>query len=302
MPAVLSAIVPIFLLILLGYALWRWGFPGDLFWPAAARLTYYVLFPALLIESLMRADLERLALLPMAGATALAVLLVALLLILTRRWLGLSDAAFTSVFQGSIRPNTYIGLAGAAALDGTRGLALAAIAIAASVPLVNVLSVAVLTRYGTTTVGGTRLLGATARNPLIIACGLGIALNLSGSGLPAPLAQLVPLLGDAALPLGLLTVGAGLRFGDLRGVWYPLALASALKLLALPLLTLGLSLAWQVPAPALSIAVLFAALPCASTAYVLAQELGGDARLMALILTAQTPLAALTIPLLVGLG
>lgn len=302
MPAVLSAIVPIFLLILLGYALWRWGFPGDLFWPAAARLTYYVLFPALLIESLMRADLERLALLPMAGATALAVLLVALLLILTRRWLGLSDAAFTSVFQGSIRPNTYIGLAGAAALDGTRGLALAAIAIAASVPLVNVLSVAVLTRYGTTTVGGTRLLGATARNPLIIACGLGIALNLSGSGLPGPLAQLVPLLGDAALPLGLLTVGAGLRFGDLRGVWYPLALASALKLLALPLLTLGLSLAWQVPAPALSIAVLFAALPCASTAYVLAQELGGDARLMALILTAQTPLAALTIPLLIGLG
>jgi malonate transporter and related proteins len=299
MQAILDALLPVFAVIVLGYLFRRMAFPGEAFWPLAARITYYAFFPALLVQSLARARLTGLAVVPMAGALMLAVLLVAALLIAARRVLRLDNPALTSVVQGSIRPNTYVGLAGAAALFGETGLALAAIAIAALVPLVNVLSVATLTRYGA---GGNASLRATAvatlRNPLIIACAIGIALNLLGLGLPGRIDEIVDIFGRAALPLGLLTVGAGLTFRAAHASAYPVLLASGVKLVVLPLLALALCGLFGVTGPALAIAGLFAALPCAPTAYILAQQLGGDVRLMAIILTAQTMLAAVTIPLI----
>lgn len=298
MRAILDAIFPIFSIIVLGYVFRRMAFPGDAFWPLAARITYYAFFPALLVQSLTRTELSGMAVAPMAAALIVAVLLIATLLIALRRLLRLPNPAFTSVFQGSIRPNTYVGLAGAAALHSETGLALAAIAIAAIVPLVNILSVAALSRYGAggrATIGQT--LRATAQNPLIIACAIGLALNVGGARLPPQINAIIAIFSSAALPLGLLTVGAGLTFTSLQASAYPALLASGLKLLALPLAAIMIGGMLGVSGPALAIAGLFAALPCAPAAYILAQQLGGDAQLMAVILTAQTLLAVVTIPM-----
>ncbi len=299
MHAILDAIFPIFSIIVVGYVFRRIAFPGDAFWPLAARITYVAFFPALLVQSLTRAELSEMDVAPMASALIAAVLLIAALLIALRRLLRLPDPAFTSVFQGSIRPNTYIGLAGAAALHGETGLALAAIAIAALVPLVNILSVAALSRYGgrgRATIGQT--LRATAQNPLILACAVGLVLNVGGVRLPTQINAIIDIFSSAALPLGLLTVGAGLTFTSLQASAYPALLASGVKLLVLPLAALMVGSMLGVAGPALTIAGLFAALPCAPAAYVLAQQLGGDARLMAVILTAQTLLAAVTLPII----
>lgn len=302
MPEILPAVAPVFLLILLGHGLRRFGLLGEAFWDGAERLTYFVLLPALLLSTLAEASLGGLTVLPMAAAIVVTILAGAMLLILLRRVFALEGAAFTSLFQGSLRQNTYIGLALAAALFGPMGLGAAALAVALTVPLVNLLSVAALARHGSQadpSLPGT--LKKILRNPLILACLLGIAVNQAGLGLPPVIDPLIAILGRGALPLGLLAVGAGLRLatgaGDGRADGRDLALACGLKLALMPVLAALACWGFGASGVAASVAVLFNALPAATSSYILARQLGGDAPLMARIITLQTALSIGSLPL-----
>src|SRR3546814_2238944 len=95
--------------------------------------------------------------------------------------------AFTSVFQGAVRFNTFVGLGAVTALEGGTGVTLFAVAIALAIPTLNVMCVLTLARYGDHGQGTTlkAQLLFLAKNPLIIACLLGIALNFSGIPIPA---------------------------------------------------------------------------------------------------------------------
>ncbi|PWW39061.1 AEC family transporter [Chromohalobacter israelensis] len=297
MSGVNEALGPLFLLILLGALLgWR-RIPGDDFWPAMERLIYFLLFPAMLIATLATANVAQVPVLRLAVALLGAMSLFALALWCGRHRLGLTPAAFTSLFQGTLRFNTYVGVAGAAALHGQAGATVAAVAVALMVPLANILCVGGFIAAGTLGASSLgRSLAALARNPLILACVIGITLNLSGIGLPGWLGGAVELTGRAALPLGLIAVGVALRpralTGHGRAFWW----SATLKLGATPLVVL--SLAWLTGLDPVSrdIALLFAALPTATSAYILARQLGGDAELMAALITGQTLLAMVTLP------
>lgn len=296
---IIAALGPIFGLIMLGVALKRTGFPGDAFWPLAARLTYFVFFPCLIAARLAGTELGDIAIGSMALAQALPVLLIALLMVLSRPLWRLDDPAYTSLFQGSIRMNTYVGLAGAAALLGDRGLALASLALGILIPLVNVLSVAALNHYvARTPLRLHSTLWAILKTPPVAACVIGITLNLSGLGMPPLIGEVVEILSRAALPVGLLTVGAALDVLAVRVAGLAVLLVAVLKLCVLPLLTALACALLGVEGETRLVVVLFAALPGAPAAYLLAQELGGDVRLMAGILTVQTALAAVTMPLM----
>ncbi|QEA39874.1 AEC family transporter [Pistricoccus aurantiacus] len=296
--AVEDALGPLFLLILLGTLL-RWRrWPGADFWPRLERLIYFLLFPAMLLATLATTDVSRLPVARMALALLGAMIVFACLLWALRRRIEPEGAGFTSVFQGSLRFNTYVGVAGAAALHGNAGATAAAVAVALMVPVVNVLCVTSFVAAGTLGTASIRKsLGALARNPLILACLLGIALNLSGLGLPGWSEETVSLLGRAALPLGLVAVGVALRPATLlrldRSVW----VANLTKLLLMPALVLGLATLFELDPVSRDVALLFAALPTATSAYILSRQLGGDAELMAALITGQTLLAMLTLPL-----
>ncbi len=302
MSSTLVALIPVFLIIALGWGLRRAGFPGEEVWPLAERLTYYLLFPALLVHSLGTASFSGFRVAPMAAALITTVLITSLALIALRSRLGARGAAFTSVLQGAIRGSVYVGVAAAFGLWGSAGLVLAAVAIAVLVPSVNLVSVAVLSRYADAREPGPGgALKALARNPLILACAAGILLNWSGLGFPPGLDQTVELLGRAALPLGLLAVGAGLELGAARGAGAQVIAACALKLVAMPLIAWAACLAFGVEGLTAAVAILFTALPCAPAAFVLAREMGGDAPLMAAIIALSVVLAAFTMPLMLGL-
>ena len=299
-----SAVAPVFALILLGFGLRRLGFPGDDFWPHCERLVYFLLFPALLVTRLAVVPLQAEPLADLALALVLPTLAVSAGLLLLRPLAGLSAAGFTSVFQGGIRFNTYIALALGAALDPARGLELTALAAAMLIPLVNLLCVSVLVLFGRDSRAGWPglLLRGLARNPLILACLAGLAINALGLALPAVAMDTAGLLGQTALPLGLLAVGAGLTLGASRAQLTALVLSGTAKLLVLPLLAWSLCL-WSGAAPEITrIAVMFAALPTASSAYILARQMGGDHQSMAAIITVQTLLAMLSLPWLVALA
>lgn len=298
----LGAILPIFLLILLGALLRPAAWLGESFWATAERLTYLLLFPALLVTTLAGAELGSLGVARFALALILVILLISLGLIAARPWLALEGPAFTSAFQATIRFNTYIALAASFALAGAPGLTAAALAVAVVVPTVNLLCVFVLARYGgSASKSGKPLLGAVTGNPLILACALGILLNASGLGLPPILGPALEILGRGALPLGLLAVGAGLRFESLAQERRALAVTASLKLLIMPAAT-ALACHWLgVTGTPAMVAVLYTALPPAPSAYILARQLGGDAGLMARLIAAHTLLSLATIPLVLAL-
>ncbi|AOE82643.1 transporter [Pseudomonas sp. TCU-HL1] len=289
MLTLLQALWPLFALIVGGYLLHRWDFPGEAFWPAAERLNYFILFPALLFSSLATAPLENPALPRLALAVFLGLGVGWTALLLARRRLGWSAARFGAITQGILRFNTYLGLAAIGSLYGKDGLAMAALMLALMVPTVNLMSVWALTAEGGVSLRG--LLLPVAKNPLILACLAGALVNLAGFGLPGGTDRLLNLLAVASLPLGLLCVGAALRPQELAGEVPALAWNCALRLLAMPALAFAVARVLGLPAMESSILVLFFALPTAPTAYVLTRQLGGDSHLMAGIITLQTLLA-----------
>ncbi|WP_207460647.1 AEC family transporter [Azospirillum sp. SYSU D00513] len=302
MSDVFGALAPIFLLILFGQLLRRRRMLPESFWPSADRLTYFLFFPCLIVDELARADIGA-EVAGMAAAMVTGVLASAALVLAARPLMRMDGPAFSSVFQGSVRPNTYVGLAASKTLYGSAGLGLTAVGIAVVVPLVNVLCVVVMTRFGRDSRGtGVRaVLNGLVRNPIIVAVAIGALLNLTGIGRPPVLGSVVELLARAALPVGLLSVGAGLDFGAARAAGAGVALAASAKLLLVPVATGLAGMALGIDALMVTIAVLFNALPCSASAYALARQMGGDTGLIAGIITVQTMLAALTLPLLLVL-
>ncbi|MBN3787550.1 AEC family transporter [Burkholderia sp. Ac-20353] len=294
--AVLLALAPVALLVAFGYGLRRTGFVADTFWPQAERLSYYVLLPALFAHGLASARLQSLAVLPLAGALVGSTVVVAALLLLIRRFVRVDGAGFTSVFQGAVRFNNYVGTALAAGLFGAQGIALAAVCVAAIVPTVNLMCVLVFARYGSIRLGAAALARQILSNPLVVACALGIAMQAGGVMFPAAIEPAVRALGAASMPLGLLCVGAALKFDAARAWMQPVCVASAFKFMAMPLVTLVAGRALGLSDTALTVALLFQALPTSSASYIMARQLGGDAALMAGITAFQTIAAALAMP------
>src|SRR5690606_20798669 len=208
MEMVVAALLPVFLLIVLGAALRRFLLTDELHWIGCERLVYYVLFPALLIVTLARADLTHIPVAGVGGALLLAVIAMSVLCLALRpvlaTRLGVSGPTFTSIFQGATRWQTYVALSVAGNLYGDAGLALASVAMVAMIPLLNVINVAVLARYAAPKrLSWSQTIGTIARNPFIWGCLIGLVINVAHIPLPGPVLSFADALGRSALAVGL---------------------------------------------------------------------------------------------------
>ena len=287
---------PLFALICLGFVLSRKGFPDAGFWPAAERLNYFLLFPALLVSSLAEAPVRDPQILRLGLAGVATILVAAAAFWMARRLRPAPAARFGPGLQGVIRFNTYLGLATTTALAGPAGLERAAVYLAVTVPVVNVLSILALTQGGAGRTPGV-LIRTVLGNPLILACVAGLVIAAAGIGLPWGIGRFLGLVAQASLPLGLLCVGAALRPQLMRREIGVLSANGAARLLGMPLLALVLGKAFGLDGFEALVLVVFSAIPTAPTAYVLTRQLGGDATLMAGLVTLQTLAAVATIPL-----
>lgn len=295
---ILVSLWPLFVLILAGYGMKRFGFPGEGFWPGAERFNYFVLFPALLFSSLCSAPLDHPALPRLLAAVMLVLFVSTFGLLAARRFKKWPASRFGVLLQGVLRFNTYLGLAAVSGLYGKEGMLFAAVIIAVFVPTVNVLSVMVLSADKNTSFRS-RIM-PIAKNPLIVACFAGALLNLAGIQLKWGADQLMKLLANTSLPLGLLSVGAALKLNELRGQIGILVVNSLIRLLLIPAIALLIARVLMLSAVETAILVLFFALPTAPTSYVLTRQLGGDSHLMAGIITFQTLLSAISLLLVIA--
>ncbi len=285
-------LLPDFALILFGAAIRRWMHLGDVFWQGVEKLVYFILFPALLINAIVRTRLDLAAALPLL-ATAFAAMAGGMLLgLLAKPFAGLPPLTFASLFQCGYRFNSYIALAVAGMLFGSPGIATMGLIVGAAVPLANLVSVWMLARHGE--VG---LWREVARNPLIWATAAGFLLNLAGFVPPPPAQAFLGRLADASIALGLITVGAALRLDGADGVGGLSVWLLAVKLLALPVIAAVVGSLAGLTGLNYQVVVLFAALPTASSAYILAMRMGGDGRSVAWLISATTLGSMLTLPL-----
>ncbi len=295
--AILLALAPTGLLIGFGAALRRTNFLKPAFFADAERLSYFVLLPSLFVHGLATADMSKVAIGRFALVLITSLLAGSAVLILVGRRLVANGPAFTSVFQGGIRFNNYVGLTAAIGLFGSAGVTLSALANAVIVPTVNVLCILVFAAFGDARPTLAGILRSVVTNPLILGCAIGGAFQASGLPLPPGIDASLKALGQAALPIGLICVGAALDLEAFRGGRRNALLAMAAKFLMLPLVTFTACVIFGLGGEAAIVALLFQALPTASSSYILARQLGGDAGLMAAIIAVETIIAAVTLPL-----
>jgi predicted permease len=294
--AVAFQLLPDFLLIAFGALLARARMFDADFWSAIERLVYFVLFPALLFRALAIAPIAIGDAAPLV-VTGVAFTLAGMLLsALAQPMLRLPRPTFAACFQCGFRFNTYIALAAASRVGGKEGLALIGLLLGVLVPIVNVAAVGMLARGSET-----RVVMEIARNPLVIACATGIGWAALGLPVPAVPARILELLAAAALPLGLLAVGAGLKRTRATLPWPALVWWNAVKLGALPTLAFVLAGALGLSPLERKMAVVMAAVPTAPSAYILAVQMGGAGAPVAMLISSGTLLAAVTLPLWISL-
>jgi hypothetical protein len=302
--AYLDVFIPAFGLLALGAALRRFLLRDGAVWAGIERLVFWALMPALLVSSIASVNLAELPLGRMALAIWLALLGGTVLSLLLARFAGLDHPGMTSVLQGGIRFNNLMGFALTGGLYGAPGTALGAVATGLIVPFVQVVTI-VAFALAPAPAGGARFspvraLKQLATNPLLLACVAGFAVAALG-GLPPGIGPLLRSLGGASVALGLLCVGAALSPGALRDRPSVQAATCVVKLALVPAMTLALGLALDLDPLSLVVALVFMALPTATTSYVMARALGGDAPLMAALTTTEHVVSVATLPLWIAL-
>lgn len=301
MQNIITTLIPIFMLISLGYIFKRVSFPSLEFWPMMDRFTYYVLFPSLLIYKLATANLSGINSFDVVLTAIFALVLMLVLTLVLGYFKTIEKRAFTSVIQGSIRFNTYVFLALIDALLGDAGLVIAAVLIAFAIPFINFLCIGAFSYFiNKEDLKFFKFLKSIFTNPLIVACLIGGILNVSSLDLPIVLIKTLAILSAAALPMGLLSVGVGLELSHISSAKYELFLSVVLKLVIFPLVIVGVASLFTISYEALWVLILFASMPTASSSYILARQLGGDLKLMSSIITVQTLLSIATVGIIIS--
>lgn len=295
-----TALTPILVLIALGYGLKRAKFLPDEAWSGMEKLTYFVLFPALLIRTLGNQTIVD-ATWPSMLMVVIGTLMISATVLIFWHLVRASvdSPTFTSIFQGGTRFNTYIALAVAQGYFGFKGLALGAVAAGFMIVLINLLCISVFVIWGKVTQRGvTTFIREIVVNPLILSCAIGWFLSLSGLGLPDVAEDILEIIGRAALPFGLLAVGAALRPEAVGGHIGAITIASLVQFILKPLTAILFIYNLNLTEVAAGVLVIAFMTPTAPSAYILARQLGGDTETMASIITFQTLLAFLVMPLI----
>ena len=294
MITVLLALLPIVTILVIGKIMAEANMLSQEGWIGLERVTYFLLFPALIVSKLAVADFGQIDWrLPTALVTAQVAL--SIISIIAGFALRVPRDQIGVYVQSAARWNTFIALALANELIGAEGVALVAVAATVMIPAANLISVAALMHYSNADAKPMQLAQQISINPLVIACAVGIGLNLFSIQLPGQAIHVLDLLAQATIALGLLTTGAAIR-GQGSAVAFPQLVSwSLFRLIGLPALAMGLGIAFKLPSDILLVVLIATAVPTAANGTILARQLGADATLAANLIAIQTVIASATV-------
>ncbi len=295
-----TTLAPILALIVLGYVLRRLKIVPKTAWAGIERITYYVLFPALLInaigsQSVIGTPWRDMMLVAVVGISIPAILLIAGYTL--HKWC--DGALFCSVFQGGVRFNNYIFLAVVQGLFGMKGLAYGSMIAGVIIVIINLLCIFVFAKWGRgVQKGALAICKDMVTNPLIIGCGIGWFLSVAGLRLHGVAGDTLTIISNAALPLGLLAVGAALQVRAMFKHMLPTGITTIFQFVLKPCIVASCVALTGLSGVAAGVLLIAFMVPTAPSAYILARQLGGDSQAMASIITFQTALAFVAMPLI----
>ena len=268
-------------------------------WQGLDKLNFEILFPALLFVAASGRPIAVSQILTVAPL-AWSILVAGLGLGYWARRFGPERFLdFAGCWQTAYRFNTAIGFIAVGAL-ANGDLAIFAVAVGLAVPVANVFAVAGLSRGGQLGFWGT--LRKVALNPFLVASLSGVLVALSGFQIPAPVLAPLEMLAQAALPIALISIGATMNWGALAKLDRFTGLLNATRLMALPALATMVALVLGASGPLVQVMVVFAALPTASAAHVLAAGFNANREIVATLIAQSTLLAAITLPLWIAVA
>ena len=189
MTTIFPIVSSILLVMLLGYGLSKKLLTDSLFWQGISKLSYWVLFPVLIVRTLAHATIDTGLLLPLFTIFTVALILILVYCVLVARLLGLDGASTAALTQGGMRHNGFIGLAVLVDIFGLPGQELGALIIAVLLPSTNilsVLSVSFLVRKNQPQQQflSTLILKELLRNPMLVGVAIGLLLNVLSISIP----------------------------------------------------------------------------------------------------------------------
>jgi malonate transporter and related proteins len=301
MSVIFASILPIFLLIMAGYAIKRAGLVDDAGWRGLDQLSFFLLYPVLLFVSIIKADFSTVAILDILVVMGASWLIVGLLVTvlgpsLIRSKL-IESSQYSSLFQTTVRWNGFIALAIAERLFGAQSMAVIALVMAGLVLPVNLAAIYVVTTHASGKKQSMMaVLKRMATNPIVLGCLAALIWRATGLTMIEPLMTKLDLISRGALAMGLFGIGAGLSATALLKFDTAHILPVLFKLFLMPLVAYAAVLFTGLGANLLPTIILCCAVPTAMNGYVVARQLGGDAPLYAAIVTTQTLLSFFTIP------
>jgi len=297
---------PVFLLIILGNILRRIGVPDLSFWEVNDKLCYWVLIPALLFHFISQVNLSSEMLYIYAAIVFAGFVVMFSSSIILGKLLGYSPEVWTSILQGSMRQNAFIALAIAGSFYGAEGLKIASLFMFIYVPTINIIIITTMVmslknvHQKDSKKALSNIFIEISKNPFILAMIAGLLVSFFPLEKMSVLINTTELLGSAALPIMLLTIGAKIKVRDLTLKITPILIANTLKLIILPIVVFFVASYFSLSQTEIVVAVIFASVPTAVMSYTLAQQFGADYQLMRAILSTQVALSFITIPLLLA--
>ncbi len=296
---ILNSLLPVFAVIALGRFLRHCDITSDDFLKTSDRLIYYLFFPAMLFWKIGT---------PARNAhtdwsvcwAVLSALAVMWLLCLGWMWATRMDRFLRGTYnQLSFRFNTYVGMAVVLSSMGEEGVRQFGLIISLAIPFINLLVVPTLIWYSDRDFSPREkylILGrAVISNPLILACVAGILYSRLNVPFPVSVENTFRLLSMVSLPMALISIGGTLTLSRVASRFRPSLSSSILKLLVLPLIGYAMLRLFSVDGVSLRAAMIYFALPTATSTYVLSSQLGSDLHLASAGIVLSTLLSFLSL-------
>ncbi|MEG3766611.1 AEC family transporter [Alteromonas sp. 14N.309.X.WAT.G.H12] len=302
-----STLVPVLILLLMGWFFFRIRWIDDAFVATGSKLVFNVALPALLFLSISQADFAHAANIKLIMIGLVGSAISCVLLLVVARFTVTPYTARGVVVQGGFRANMgIIGLAYCANTYGQEGLAAASVYMGAVTILFNVMSVYVLNIYQHGKRSIMQQLSGIAKNPLIIAIVIALPFSYFQWTLPEVALKTGEYFAQLTLPLALICTGASLQFRSFSSDWYNIALSTVSKCILYPLFLVSVAYLLGFRGMHLGIILLLAISPTAAASYVMVRNIGGDHRLAASIIAVTTlaslPITAIAFTSLMALG
>ncbi len=278
-----EAIMPIFLLMVLGYVLKSVKMADENNFNVINKLVFKVFLPVLLFYNVYTTESLEIFDFKLIGFVIAVILAIFIIGYFVCMMITKENSKRGVILQGIYRSNfAILGIPLVDYICGDDAIGIASMMVATIIPLFNILAVVALERFRDGKLHILKMLKGVITNPLILGCGLGMIFLLLGIKLPDVVEKSVSDVAKIATPLAIITLGASFKFKSVKGYIKEITVVTLSKLVISPLIGIAFGAMLGFRGEALACLLVIFGSPVAVSSFAMSQQMGGDADLAAL--------------------